>query len=336
MAMRTNPYSTMDKAVALGIDASKARLALCWLIGEQPQHHEIDNDRRAIEGLAQALLNSSYEGKIVIESTGYYHWLVVVILSGHGLDVRLVNPLLAHKHHKGAIRKTKTDPVDAFHLATMCLTEPRLPPSWDRDEQWVRHRHQVGLLRTLERTLQQFNAALNAHRNALDIMGATNDPIVTSIGEQIRELTRAKKQAEAQLTASLRQLNEASQARYASIPGVSAYLAGLMNLMLCPRARKAKSWIAYVGLDISVRRSGTWVGRSKVTKRGLAYLRKRLYQAAWGAKQNDPHFKAYYDVLRAQGRGYVESLLIIARKLLRIAFILEQKGQMYDPDIAWA
>lgn len=321
--------------MALGIDVSKARLALCWLIGELEQHHEIDNQHRAIERLAQALVTSGYRGKIVIESTGYYHWLVVVILSRHGLDVRLVNPLLAHKHHKAAIRKTKTDPVDAFNLATMCLTERRLPPSWDRDAQWVQHRHQVGLLRTVERTLQQLKAALNDHESALQIMGATNDPIVASFSQQIRNLKRTKKQAEAQLTANLKKLDEASQARYASIPGVSEYLAGLMNLMLHPNVSKAKSWIAYVGLDISVRRSGTWVGRSKVSKRGMAYLRKRLYQAAWGAKQNDPHFKAYYDELRAQGRSYVETLLIIARKLLRIAFTIQQRGQMYDANVAW-
>jgi len=336
MAMKTNPYSTLGEAMALGIDVSKARLALCWLLGEVEQHHEIDNQHAALERLAQALVCAGYRGKIVIESTGYYHWLAVVILSGHGLDVRLVNPLLAHKHHQAAIRKTKTDPVDAFQLATMCLTERRLPPSWDRDAQWVQHRHQVGLLRTVERTLQQLTAALNDHGNALAMMGAPNDPMVESLRQQTLALVRAKKHAEAQLAASLAALDEARQARYGSIPGVSRYLAGLMNLLLNPDVRQAKSWIAYVGLDISVRRSGTWVGRSKVTKRGFAYLRKRLYQAAWGAKQNDPHFRAYYDELRAQGRGYVETLLIIARKLLRIAFVLQQRGQMYDPTVAWA
>lgn len=114
-----------------------------------------------------------------------------------------------------------------------------------------------------------------------------------------------------------------------SLPGVSRYTAGLMALFLQPQVAKAKAWVAFCGLDISVRRSGQWVGHTKVTKRGVAYLRKRLFGAAWGAKQNYPEFRQYYEQLHDEGRCYVECLLIIARRLLRIAFALLKNGEMY-------
>lgn len=335
MAMKTNIYSTLGQAISFGVDVSKARLELCWLTVSAEYRHDIGNQRKALAGLAEALLAADYRGKIIIESTGYYHWLSVVMLSERGLDVRLVNPLLAHKHHQGGIRKAKTDVVDAFNLASMGLTERCLPPRWDKDAYWVQRRHQVGLIRTMDRVLQQLKGALNSHREALAIMGASEDPMVTMFAEQIQQLECTKQSAQAQLAQAFAGLHEANQKRYTSIPGVSSYVAGLMNLLLRTDVAKAKSWIAYVGLDLSIRQSGSWVGHSKLSKRGMAYLRKKLYQAAWGAMQNDPHFRAYYDKLRQQGHPYVETLLIIARKILRIAFMLQKRKQMYQPELTW-
>ncbi|OUS26643.1 hypothetical protein A9Q98_10035 [Thalassotalea sp. 42_200_T64] len=100
--------------------------------------------------------------------------------------------------------------------------------------------------------------------------------------------------------------------------------------------KNANSWVAFAGMDTSVRQSGTWKGKGKMTKRGNPYLRKRLYNAAWGAKMHDEHFKAYYDQLRSRGRGYVESLCIIAKKILRIAYQVRVNHIKYDPKVAFS
>jgi len=78
--------------------------------------------------------------------------------------------------------------------------------------------------------------------------------------------------------------------------------------MLDREVKSAHSWTAYVGLDVSVRQSGTWRGRGKLTKRGNAYIRKRLFQAAWGACLNYDYVRAYYDRLKAEGRKHVEAV----------------------------
>ena len=57
------------------------------------------------------------------------------------------------------------------------------------------------------------------------------------------------------------------------LPGVSAYLAGILNLFMENEVRSIKSWIAFAGLDI--KQSGNWQGRSRLSKRGNAYLRKQ-------------------------------------------------------------
>lgn len=324
----------LEDALAIGIDVAKASLEICCIHAQGQSRIRIDNTAPAIQAWVDAVQAAGYQGMVVMESTGYYHWLVAVTAAQGGLDVRLVNPLMSSKHSRSAIRKTKTDPVDAYQLALMALTERKMPPRWQADKAWVVLRHKVGLLATMEKSLQRLQATIRDHQRALARMGVSDDPVLTGLQTQLAALKRQCAQAEKALTQELAQCT-APQVRQVlhSIPGISPYLAGLLGLFLRMDVPGIKSWIAFVGLDIGIKQSGTWVGRSKLSKRGNAYLRKRLYQAAWGAKQNNPEFRAYYEQLRAQGRGYVEALLIIARKLLRIAYALLTKGQMYRPEM---
>ena len=111
-------------------------------------------------------------------------------------------------------------------------------------------------------------------------------------------------------------------------------VSSLLDVTLDPSVKGAKSWIAYVGKDISVRESGTWKGRGKLTKRGNGYLRCRLFQAAWGACMNYPEIKSYYDRLKARGLNHVQAVNTVARKQLCIAYALVQKGETYDTNKA--
>ncbi len=85
-------------------------------------------------------------------------------------------------------------------------------------------------------------------------------------------------------------------------------------------------------LDVSSRESGTWHGKCHLTKRGNGYLRARFFAAAWGAMLHDEGARAYYDRLRKDGRPYAESLVIIARKIIRTMFIMMRDRSAYDPD----
>ena len=335
MAIKTDLFPHLEQAEAIGIDVSKAQLSLAWVWADQSIHRQIDNQALAIQAFAQQLVASAYRGKIIIESTGHYHWLAILILSDHDQDVRLINPLMSSKHQRSHIRKTKTDPVDAQSLAYMGLTERRLPPRWRRSAQWVKLRHQVGVMGGLDKICQKLRDTLREHGEALADIGVLDDPLLAGFKERLRALDRYRKRCEGQLAQDLAGLDQATHARYRSVPGLSDYSAGLLVLFMNPEAQRSRSWVAFAGLDISARQSGVWTGRSKLSKRGNAYLRKKLFQAAWAAWMNDTHFKRYYRQLREQGRRHVESQLMIARKLLRIAFTLQRHQCSYDPTLAW-
>lgn len=313
----------------IGIDVSKADLTVCALGMDIAHPVSLHNEVSDIRALCEAL--QGYGGKIILESTGYYHWLCAVMLTESGYDVRLINPLLASKHHRSAIRGSKTDPQDAYQLASMALTERDLPSPWEGSREWVQYRHKVGILCALDKVLQQMKASLDSHRQALALMGCEDDSMVAQWQEQLHQLRRLYVAQKAALGAELSALSEGDGERIAAISGVSGYTAGVMGLLLRKDVKSDRAWIAYAGLDIRVKQSGQWQGRSRLSKRGNAYLRKLLYQAAWGLKQHDASFRAYYQHLRDQGRCYVEAMLMIARKFLRICFALVTQQQNYNP-----
>jgi hypothetical protein len=60
---------------------------------------------------------------------------------------------------------------------------------------------------------------------------------------------------------------------------------------------------------------------------GMPYLRRRAYQAGWGAAVTTVAGRRHYDALRQRGRKHKEALIIIARKLLRAAHALAQNPE---------
>lgn len=338
MMKKAPTLETFCGGTGMGIDVSKATLEVVGIAGDAVWRTELDNSEAAIESLAQALHAGGYRHKIVCEATGHYHLLLGLVMARYGVDLRIINPLQSHKHQRGRVRKTKTDAVDGYVLATMCETERELPPAANLQPQHVLARLKQGQLHALDKQLQRLRRSVATYRETYAQLGLEPGASAEALERVVAELTGAKRQLQKELEASLaRQIGSGQDlVRLHPVPGFSSLVAGLVSTMFDRQAKSDRSWVAYAGLDVSVRESGMWRGRGKLTKRGNSYLRKRLYCAAWGAVMNYAEVHVYYDRLKAAGRNHVEALCIIARKLLRIAYAILVKGKEYDPNIAFA
>ncbi|MGL4610670.1 MAG: IS110 family transposase [Trueperaceae bacterium] len=322
---------------AVGIDVSKATLDVAFVYETTQTSERYRNDDTGIALLLAKLQAATGQYKVVMESTGRYHLLGALRLSEAAVDVRVINPLLAKPYYGGQIRKVKTDKADARVLARMALLEPKLPATFRNDKIAIQIRQKMGLLASLEKQRQALSAMFNDYRSFQKQLGIeasdAEQQLLKTLKLFNRQIARLEQELEQLVVTQTHQATTTK--RLQSIPGVSAFVASLLAQFMDANAQHPKQWLAFIGLDISVRESGQWRGKAKVTKRGNAYLRKRLYCSAWGAMMHDSGFRSYYLTLKQQGKKHVEALLTIARKLLRIAFTLVTKNTSYDPKCAF-
>jgi len=318
---------------AIGIDVSKKYLDLAGLCGTAGYSRRITNNSRAITGFIKTLVRHNFRGTILCEATSHYHILLAVMLCEAGLDIRVINPLMSSKHAKSSIRKTKTDRVDARVLAVMVLTEPDLPPPLKLSRSQCAVRHTLGLIHSQEKHLQGMNRALASYQERLGQLDLAAGKAYRQTVKATEKLEQCHEKLLAELELYLLKIQPEQQEvveRVTEVPGITRRNAALFTFVLDPTVRGAKSWMAYAGLDVAIKESGTWRGRGRITKRGPAWLRKRLIQAAWGAAMTYSQGRQYYDFLKAKGRKHKEALVIIARKLLSIIYSLVVDGKTFD------
>lgn len=321
----------INTPIAAGIDVSKKSLSV--FIRYQNDTEKAFNVPNTNAGIKQILIPNleGCNGKIVMESTGHYHWLSALSLKEAGHDVREVNPILSKQYVASTIRKVKTDPADAKGLARMALVCEELPKSFSGSKEKLEMRKKIGFISSMKHSLQSLKAALKSLEEAKGIINSSLSEAEKEIRNNIISLEKSIKNLEKEVVQETMETKKDDLEILRTITGVSLLTASIALASFETKSFKtAKSWIAFAGLDVSSRESGTWRGRCHLTKRGNAYLRSRLYSAAWGAVMHDEKAKEYYNKLKKEGRSHVEALTIISRKIVRMMFVILRDKTVYD------
>ena len=324
--------------LSAGIDVSSEKLDVFLMNKEEEGIHKIFlNTEEGIRKIIKWLKDFSFEGKIVMESTGRYHELVAVMLFEAGGNVFVINPLRAKKYTTAQIRKLKTDKNDAKILAEMALKEKTLDAfTLTRKEIEVKKR--IAFARSLEKKIQELNAMVNNYQSSQEKLGHMLSETEKKIKDAIKSFEKEKRVLEKEIIKAVFNAEDTKAQKAKdilnSISGISPYYAALLYFFYSlNRSKSSGSWIAYTGLEISIAESGKWRGKGKLSKRGNKYLRKRNFGADWGAIMNDSAFRQYYDTLKEKGRSHTEALTITGRKILRIAHSCLKYQKYFDPTI---
>ena len=106
-----------------------------------------------------------------------------------------------------------------------------------------------------------------------------------SIQSVLRQLDGLKARLEKHILRLIRELGWEADYHYCrSVPGIGVDNATALTAAYHRGAfAGADAFVAYLGLDVRVRESGTYKGQSKLSKRGEPELRRLLYCAARGA-----------------------------------------------------
>ena len=121
--------------VFIGIDVAKDKHDCC-ILGDGGEilanSFTITNSRSGFDFLYEkifSLIASSENIKVGLEATGHYSYNLLGFLLDKGLATFVINPLHANLYRKNlSLRKTKTDKVDSYAIASLLMVDKSLKP----------------------------------------------------------------------------------------------------------------------------------------------------------------------------------------------------------------
>jgi transposase len=306
-----------DKQTVHGVDVAKAELVIGHAETDVLLH--IANVPQAIAAWLAQLPAGSW---VAMEASGHYHQPLARMAHAAGMVVYVLNPQLIKHYGRAVGNRGKTDRLDAQLIARYVLREhsklriwqPPAPGAEAISRLLVRRQALVNARQMLAQSLSGV-AELRASRQALS---SSLKRMITRVELLIRtEIARVPAMA-------------ALHQRLISIVGIGPIVAAqLVASLTALRFTRADSFIAYTGLDPRPDDSGQRRGRRRLSKHGPGLLRCLLYNAGMAAARSKL-FKPAYQQLLDRGLQTTEAIVILARKLARIAFAIYRTEQPFD------
>jgi transposase len=279
----------------------------------------LDNTDAAI---AQWLRTLPAGSIVALESTGRYHERLALAAHAKGLVVYLLNPRDVRHYARAMGMRGKTDRLDAQVLARYAQREAGELRAWAPPSAELRRLDELVRRRG---TLVKHLAAIR--QSALDCA-----EMKTSMATLLDEFDTVIETLDSQIAQAAADLDLDSEdfERITSVPGLGL-LSGSVLLGLFQRLadRGADAVIAFLGLDPRPMDSGQKVGQRQLSKRGPAEWRRLLFNAAMSASRTRV-WKPYYEHERAKGLSRTAALVVLARKLVRVAFGLFKSQSHFD------
>lgn len=298
-----------------GVDVAKLTLVVA-MEGISVPVRTIENNARPIRAWLRALPEGC---ALAVEATGGYQDLLVQLAHAQGLAVYVLNPLDVHHYAKACAVRGKTDRIDAQVIARYLQREH------GRLRAWQPPSPRALQVQALLRERELIGTTIDALGQGLKVRGQA----------AIRALQRAREKIDAELLQIMRSepALSAGYERLQTICGIGPLIgACLADLFTERRFANADAAVAFSGLDPRPSDSGQSTGRRRLSKRGSRYLRRLLFLAAMAARRSKV-FAPTYLKLRQRGLHSTEALVILARKILRIAYSLWNSGQNFNPNL---
>lgn len=301
----------------IGVDVSKCELVIA--MAGQPLCC-VPNDAPSVRAWLRTV---PAQALIAMESTGRYHSLLAHLSAQAGLKVYVLNARDVFFYARALGTRAKTDSVDAVVIARYLAEHHAQLHPWQPGsaaqqqlQELLKRRAQVVAHHS---ALRQSFTGVEVHGDAMRTLKAAFDSLLQSIDAQLVRLIDSDEQ-----------MAQGYQ-RLQTITGIGAQTGALLTALLSRIAfANADALVAYSGLDPRPNDSGAKRGRRRLSKKGPALLRRQMYLAGFAATRSKV-LKPQYQTLPAKGLSATEAIVILGRKLLRVAFAVWKSGQAFDP-----
>lgn len=310
----------MTTSSVIGVDIASEHFDAAHHGSTAVQRHV--NEARAIKAWLKTVPAGAM---IAVEATGTYHLLMADLAHTAGFRVYVLNPQDVANYRKSVGTRAKTDRMDAQLIARYVAREHQdLHPYVPAPDSQRR------VMRLLHRRAQLVKTQIALRLSASEMTDLKKETlaIVAGIETLLRHIDRtimALVKTEATTASHIKHLQ--------SINGIGPLTATALTLTYQRHPfAGVEAFIAFLGLDPRARESGKYQGRRSLSKRGDGEIRRLLYCAAQSATRTSL-WRPFYEAQRVRGRHHVEAIVILARRLVKVAFALLRHDCEFKPEL---
>ena len=271
----------------------------------------------------------------IMEATGTYFENLAYYLYQ---EQCLVSVVLANKikyYAKSLNLKTKTDKVDAAMIAGIGIE--RNLPKWkpmSKEFKELRDlcRELLSLKKEKSRAKCQLHAMEYSHEKTTSVLKIKKGQIefyensILEIELELKRIINANPEFKERIE------------KIATVKGL-----GLITIVtvLCETNgfelfNSIRQVVSYSGLDVQMKESGNFKGKTRISKKGNARIRQCLFMPALTATMHNEKIKALYERINEKNPDIKKKGVIAGmRKLLILIFVLWKKNEEYNPQYQW-
>lgn len=327
---------------SVGVDVSKDDFHACVSTIDSSQHVCVRGTRKFIntpaghEQFNTWITKKHKEGSlplvIVMEATGVYYELLAWYLHKKGYSLSVVLPTRARRYAESIGLKSKNDSIDSKGLAQLGAEQSL--------ELWKPVSENLYVLRLLTRKVEQLNEyktmaqnQLHAFHHSAIHMKEVEQTMQEHISFLKKQLVKTKKHIHKVITED--EFLAEQVERITAIQGVGELTAATL-IAECSGfelIKNQKQLTSYAGYDVVENQSGKRAGKTKISKKGNAHIRRSLFMPAFNVVKSEPRFTEFYERLIRNGKTKMQAYVAVQRKLLALIYSLWKSQQEYSPEL---
>ena len=322
----------MDKLDFSGIEVSAEELVVALQRkGDRKALKTFPNTLPGHQAIIRHLSAAGRTVRVCLESTGLYALDLALALHRAGIQVMVANPRAVRHFAEALMKRSKNDRLDAGVLREFAARMPF--QAWQPPATAALQLH--ALARRLQ-ALTEMQTAEKSRLAAIQATATTPAALRRDLDRSLRSLRRSIARRSGEAVKLIDQDKELKR-RFDLLLSVRGSIAAtsaiqiLAELAVVSPDLDVRQWGAYTGLDPRECSSGSSVHKKiRISKAGNAHLRRALYRPALVAIRHQPHLRAFYPHLRAQGKLKRVALVGVMRKLLHAIYGMFKHQKPFD------
>jgi len=324
---------------SVGNDIGKDKFDACISVIDSTQYVKIIATREfniSKEGLKSYLSWVQRKCKLelpvvhIMEATGVYYEKLAWFLHRSQECLSVVLPNKSKKYLQSLGLKTKNDKIDAKGLSRMGA-EQNLARWEAPDKQMIDLRSVTRQRESLQEAQTQFRNQLHALKHGEfqnQLLITQQEALIATLDEQIKKTTK--------MITELVEKDSEMKEKFEKITAISGI--GIISLATVVAETNGfklfhnqRQLVSYAGYDVIENQSGKHVGKTKISKKGNAHIRRILHMPAFSVvTNNEPIFVNLYERVYFRTKQKMKGYVAVQRKLLVLIYTLWTKNEKYD------